>query len=139
MVSMEQLNLSWSWFAQSKMIFSTFSWIQSFWTVFCVFAYFSGNTLTRFQPVFRFYTPWKHKTSSFLLLSGGIEVGHQSKMGYCFELKLKKQSNSCSFIINGPSQKCYVFILRMCFAYFEICEKLHQNSQGWVPRGFVFE
>ena len=35
--------------------------------------------LTHFQPVFRFYTPWKHeKTGGFLMFSGGggIEVEH---------------------------------------------------------------
>ena len=31
--------------------------------------------LTHFQPIFHFYTPWKHqKPSDFLMFSGGIEV-----------------------------------------------------------------
>ena len=31
--------------------------------------------LTHFQPVFRFYTPWKHeKTGGFLMFSSGIKI-----------------------------------------------------------------
>ena len=29
-----------------------------------------------FKPMFHFYTPWKHKTSGFLMFSGGIEMEH---------------------------------------------------------------
>ena len=32
-------------------------------------------SITHFQPMFPFYTPWKHqKTSGFLMFAGGIEV-----------------------------------------------------------------
>ena len=38
--------------------------------------------LTYFQPIFHFYTPWKHqKASGFRMFSGGIEVEHWLKMG----------------------------------------------------------
>ena len=38
--------------------------------------------LTHFQPLFYFYTPWKHqKTGGFLMFSGGIEVEHWLKIG----------------------------------------------------------
>ena len=34
-----------------------------------------GFLLTHFQPMFHFYTPWKHqKTFSFLMYSAGIKV-----------------------------------------------------------------
>ena len=43
---------------------------------------FPKATLTHFQPLFHFYTPWKHKkTFAFLMFSGGIEVEHWLKMG----------------------------------------------------------
>ena len=39
------------------------------------------NYLTHFQPMFHFYTPWKHhKIGGFLMFSGGIEVEHWLKM-----------------------------------------------------------
>ena len=35
------------------------------------------NALTHFQPMFHFYTPWKHQISSgFFMFSGGIEVDY---------------------------------------------------------------
>ena len=38
-------------------------------------------TLTHFQPMFHFYTPWKHqKPGGFLIFSGGIEVKQWLKM-----------------------------------------------------------
>ena len=40
------------------------------------------KSLTHFQPMFHFYTPWKQqKTGGFLMFSGGIEVEHWLKMG----------------------------------------------------------
>ena len=38
--------------------------------------------LTYFQPMFYFYTHWKHqKTRGFLMFSEGIEVEHWLKIG----------------------------------------------------------
>ena len=38
--------------------------------------------LTHFQPMFHFYTPWKHqKTSDFLMFSEGIVKEHWLKIG----------------------------------------------------------
>ena len=35
-----------------------------------------------FEPVFYFYTPWKHqKIGGFLMFTGGAEVEHCLKMG----------------------------------------------------------
>ena len=49
--------------------------VSNFWE------YWYGS-LTHFQPMFHFYTIWKHqKTSGFLIFSGGIEVEHWLKMG----------------------------------------------------------
>ena len=40
------------------------------------------DSLTHFQSMFHFHTPWEHhKTYSFFLFSGGIEVEHWLKMG----------------------------------------------------------
>ena len=37
--------------------------------------------LTHFQPMFHFYTPWKHQKNTYgFLFSGGIEVEGWSKM-----------------------------------------------------------
>ena len=36
--------------------------------------------LTHFQPMFHFYTPWKHQKTYGFLFSGGIEVEGWSKM-----------------------------------------------------------
>ena len=34
-------------------------------------------SLTHFQPMFHFYTPWKNqKTGGFLMFSGGMDVEH---------------------------------------------------------------
>ena len=41
-----------------------------------------SSVLIHFQPMFHFYTPWKHqKTGGFLMFSGGIEVQHWLKIG----------------------------------------------------------
>ena len=46
-------------------------------------------SLTHFQPMFHFDTPWKHlKTWSFLMVSGGIELEHWLKMGYSHLLSI---------------------------------------------------
>ena len=38
--------------------------------------------LTHFQPMFHFFTSWKHqKTSGFLTFSGGFEIQHWLEMG----------------------------------------------------------
>ena len=38
--------------------------------------------LTHFNPMFRFYIPWKHqKTFSFLPFSGDIKMEHWAKIG----------------------------------------------------------
>ena len=42
--------------------------------------YVYTSLLTHFQPMFHFYTPWKHKTG-FLMFSGTIEVEHWLNMG----------------------------------------------------------
>ena len=40
------------------------------------------DRLTHFSPMSHFYTPWKRqKTIGFLTFSGGIEMGHWTKMG----------------------------------------------------------
>ena len=36
--------------------------------------------LTHFQPMFRFYTPWKYLKTYDFLFSGGIEVEHELNM-----------------------------------------------------------
>ena len=43
--------------------------------------------LTHFQPMFHFYTPWKHqKSSRFLMFSEGIKMEHFLKIGeYCLK------------------------------------------------------
>ena len=39
-------------------------------------------TLTDFNPIVHFYTPWKcQKTFGFLTISGGIEMKHWTKIG----------------------------------------------------------
>ena len=44
--------------------------------------YNSFVSLTHFQPMFHFYTPWEHqKTGVFLMFSRDIEVKHWLKMG----------------------------------------------------------
>ena len=44
--------------------------------------YILGLILTHFQPMFNFYTPWKHqKAVGFLKFSGGIKVEHWTKEG----------------------------------------------------------
>ena len=38
--------------------------------------------LTRFSPMFHFYTPWKrHETKGLLAFSGVIEMEHWAEMG----------------------------------------------------------
>ena len=40
-------------------------------------------TLAHFQPIFHFYTPWKHKKNfGFLMFPGSIEVKYWLKMSY---------------------------------------------------------
>ena len=42
----------------------------------------TGTMLTHFQPIFHFYTPWKHqKTGGFFMFSVGIAMEHWLKMG----------------------------------------------------------
>ena len=55
-------------------------------SIFTKLLYWSVNQglveLSHFSPVFHFYTPWKrHKIKGFLMISGGIEMEHWSKMG----------------------------------------------------------
>ena len=55
-----------------------------FATIYWGFALWSKEsiaTLTYFQQLFHFYTPWKHqKAYGFLIFSGGIEVEHWLKI-----------------------------------------------------------
>ena len=45
----------------------------------------SRSELTHFSPLSHFYDPWKRQTTKgFLTFSGGIEMWHWSKMGYCY-------------------------------------------------------
>ena len=61
--------------------------------------------LTHFQPMFHFYTPWKHqKTYGFLMSSGGIEVD----IGW----KRVKLKSDCNKYVNTR------YIFQPCLVYY---------------------
>ena len=73
-VGFEQVNIGWVRAIHLKSIdkqlhekYRSNSWITPEWTT-------SALCLTHFQPMFHFYTSWKHqKTYCFLMFPGGIE------------------------------------------------------------------
>ena len=55
-----------------------------FFSFFFPKPFYRVSLLTHFSRVSHFYTPWKRqKTKDFLTFSGGIEMWHWTKMGYC--------------------------------------------------------
>ena len=69
----------WTWIVLNRYFFSR----SYFWNISQKWVNVSNKNvraewdLTHFQPLFHFYTPWKHqKTGRFLMFSGGIEVEH---------------------------------------------------------------